>query len=421
MKHKLTIVLIVLALAAFACGQFEIGIEDATPNQPETEPDTTENNETEPSVTPVQDAVRDDEPKEDFSEFWTVVEDYRTEVRFAIPCFWVANIPQPEQDPTGLGSFSVTNFTEDFVTSLGNKRGDMIWILGGMKFDLAYHSRSEMGLSQSANLEEVAYTLVNPDQDHGITYTENVQVQGKQALRVDTWSNYGPGFSDGRFYLLPTDGDTVIMFAIYPGEVADHADIQGILQSFAISSGEEVNFPTHMPANPPQGMAAPCIGVDASALDSAGSAATSFQGTLDCATVTPDAALMWVACNVQDSFRSRNTQPLPGYMGETFKIGYWQSEGVERTRDQAMLEIENNFLPPNPGDMVFTTDEALFPPLFGMPAETMFGPDANIAEVIYSEGWGSFGEGAALLYIAEDQNGDYYFYGMVVAQEHFDK
>ena len=414
MKNKLTIMLFVLALTAFACGQFEIGIEDATPNQPETEPDTTENNEAEPAVTPVQDAVRDDEPKEDFSEYWTEVDDYRTGVRFAIPCFWVANIPSPEQDPSGLGSFSVNNFTQDFITSLGPKRGGTVFEIGGMKFDLGYHRPTDMGLAPGASLEELAYTLVNSDQEHGIDETNSVEIAGKQALQVDTWSQFGTG----RFYLLPTDTDLIILFAPGPEGFADHPDIQGILRSFAMNSQEEVNIPNHMPADPPKGMAAPCIGVEASANDTE---ATSFQGALDCNTVTPDDALMWVACNVQDSFRSRNTQPLPSYMGETFKIGYWQSEGVERTRDQAMLEIENNFLPPNPGDMVFTTDEALFPPLFGMPAETMFGPDANIAEVIYSEGWGANGKGAALLYIAEDQNGEYYFYGMVVAQEHFDK
>lgn len=423
MKHKLLILSFVLALTAFACGQFEIGIEDPTPELPEADVTTTENNEPEPSNTPAQDAVRDEVDQPDFSEYWKVVEDYRTGVRFAIPCFWEANIPQPAQDPTGLGFFSVTNFTEDFVTSLGTKQGDRIWNIGGMKFDLGYQRPTDLGLAPNASLEEMAFIFVNPDQDHGIEYTEYVEVQGRQVLRVDTWSKYGAGVGDSRFYLLPTNSDLVVVFAIYPGQIVDHPDIQGILQSFALSNEDSVNIPNHMPEDPPQGMAAPCIGLDAveSPSDSTGEVATSFQGTLDCAKVTEADELMYFVCNIQDSFRSGNTQPLGGYMRDTFRIGYWQSEGVELQVDQAMREIEQNHLPPNTGAMVFTTDEALFPPLFGMPVENMFGPEANIAEVIYSEGWGANSEGAALLYIAEDQNGDYYFYGMVIAQGHFDK
>jgi hypothetical protein len=51
----------------------------------------------------------------------------------------------------------------------------------------------------------------------------------------------------------------------------------------------------------------------------------------------------------------------------------------------------------------------------------MFGPDVNVAEIIYSEGWGEDGKGAALLYIARDEAGKFYWHGMVFSFGLFDK
>jgi hypothetical protein len=107
-------------------------------------------------------------------------------------------------------------------------------------------------------------------------------------------------------------------------------------------------------------------------------------------------------------------------MGREFLIGYWLSEGSTLTKDQAMQEIENTLLPPNTGNLAFTTDRALFPPLSGMQPEDLFSPDANIVEVVYSEGWGPDGSGAAFLIFSADQNGEPYFYGMLVSWTHFD-
>jgi hypothetical protein len=56
-----------------------------------------------------------------------------------------------------------------------------------------------------------------------------------------------------------------------------------------------------------------------------------------------------------------------------------------------------------------------------MPVEVMFGPDEDVTLVIYSEGWGVDGEGAALLYFAENSEGELYWYAMVYSGTHFDK
>ena len=71
--------------------------------------------------------------------------------------------------------------------------------------------------------------------------------------------------------------------------------------------------------------------------------------------------------------------------------------------------------------LTFTTDQSQFPPLMDMGVEGMFGPDVAVAQIIYSEGWGQDGLGAALIFIAQNEAGAFYWHGMVYSFEHFDK
>jgi hypothetical protein len=142
---------------------------------------------------------------------------------------------------------------------------------------------------------------------------------------------------------------------------------------------------------------------------------------IECFTVT-DGDGMWVPCNVIDSIRSRNLAAAPSWMADPFIIGYWGSEGREDTPLDIIEELQFSRLPSDPSTpMTFILDREAFPPLAGMPVEVMFGPDDNVALVIYSEGWGLSGQGAALLYFAEDGEGELYWYAMVYSETHFDK
>jgi hypothetical protein len=132
--------------------------------------------------------------------------------------------------------------------------------------------------------------------------------------------------------------------------------------------------------------------------------------------------LDWVACNLIDGLRSRNLAALHGYMADPFALGYWASEFRSASPAEITTELAQYRLPADPASpMTFTTDRAKFPPLGGMPVEGMFGPDANIAEVIYSEGWAPDGAGAALLFLSQNDSGEYYWHGMVYSDGHFDR
>jgi hypothetical protein len=51
----------------------------------------------------------------------------------------------------------------------------------------------------------------------------------------------------------------------------------------------------------------------------------------------------------------------------------------------------------------------------------MMSPDLDLELVVYSEGWGEDGKGAAFIFIAEDELGEYYWHALLVGLGAFDK
>ncbi|MEJ2759422.1 MAG: hypothetical protein P8046_13155, partial [Anaerolineales bacterium] len=293
-KYKILSIVGLLVLAGLACGQLNVGIESPTETSEVGNADISP--ETEDIA--IQETPQEEGSPSAFIQYWKEVEDNRTGVRFAIPCYWDANIPAPAQDPTGLGSFSVANYTEDFINSLGFKSNDLIWGIGGAKFDIGYIKPSQYGLPASASLQNVASAMFAKMDDSQIASLTPTTINGQAALTVNTTSDmWGPG----RFYLFGLGGDLVLMVSPYPFETNTHPDFQAILQSFAVTAERDVQIPDQMPANPPDGMGAECIGV-AATVPTPSTVMENLEGTLDCNTVTEDVPLMWVECNVQASF-----------------------------------------------------------------------------------------------------------------------
>ena len=61
----------------------------------------------------------------------------------------------------------------------------------------------------------------------------------------------------------------------------------------------------------------------------------------------------------------------------------------------------------------------MFPELEGMPLEGMFGPDINIALVVYSEGWGLDGQSGSVLFFTQDEQWSYSWHGMGYSHNNF--
>jgi hypothetical protein len=141
--------------------------------------------------------------------------------------------------------------------------------------------------------------------------------------------------------------------------------------------------------------------------------------SLDCGLGSPGAdpgTAGYIACNIQDGLRSRNTSALLGYMSDPFIIGYWLSEGVMYTPSD-FLEVLHGLYNYDDLDyarnLSFTTDRRQFPEMDGRPVEERFGPDVNVVEVIYSQGWGPEGDQEAMFFIVQDPAGDFKWHSMI--------
>jgi len=151
-----------------------------------------------------------------------------------------------------------------------------------------------------------------------------------------------------------------------------------------------------------------------------GAGAQDLSGLLACEGVahgSPES----LACEVQTALLAHDMQNLPSFMADPFTIGYWGSEGGWASPEDMVRELDNARLPQDTSGLTFTTDRALFPPLAGAPPEQMFGPDLNPSLLVYSEGWGPDGLGAAILYLIEDDSGASHWSNLAYSHKHFDR
>lgn len=198
------------------------------------------------------------EPTASPSPDWKTVSDDRIGIRYAIPCFWQAEIPAPEQDPSGIGSYPVRNFTDEFVQSFGNKRGDLIWENGAMKVDVLIFEASTWNLEPGSSLEDFAQAALGSDTDVAtIESMTAVSANGQDGLLVAQRSAMSGDL--GHVWLFRLSPERVLGISPAPVEAYDHPDIEGIVNSLALSPEVEVAVPTFAPAAPPEGVDGSCL------------------------------------------------------------------------------------------------------------------------------------------------------------------
>jgi hypothetical protein len=397
--------LLILSFLTAACGSLSLALEkQATPTA-------------EPSITAGSTAPID-EPQPvglivesgEASAYWSVAEDPRTGIRFAVPCYWQILIPTPDQDPSRLGSFLVQNFTEAYTQQF--PRGQGVFESGGIKVDFLYFEASHWGLTPGISLEQVAQRLAGGDEsEFEIKASEPVIVNGQPALKVSDGRKGENGIT-GTYTLMAVSPELYFGFSPAPLGAHENADVQGIMQSLALSPEVEVQVPRFTPAAPLPGIEAACM------KGAYAAASTEVQpSSLDC-TVAPG-TVAYAACNVQDAIRSGNTQPLASMMTDPFLIGFWRSEGLSLAPQEAFLQITNALLPEETQKLHFTIDRGQFPHLEGQPVEGIFGPDQEYALIVFSQGWGPEGNGEALLYFVQEPEGSFRWKALLIANQSF--
>jgi hypothetical protein len=404
----LVILVGVFGLALAACGTFSVGIETQPPATDSPQNDNQTQEQSREVLLPEE--TKEPESDSDGSLFWSEAEDDRTGLRFAVPCFWEVQIPT--LDPSGLGAFFVRNYTEEFVMS--HPRG-YVWDTGAMKIDFIYVEASRHGLAPGAALADVAEAITGGEfSENEVAATEALTINGQQGLLFTQRHKDAPS-NTGQLYLFAITPELYLIFGAAPEGALENPDVLGVLHSIALSEETSVAVPSIIPGAPPEGISAPCMkgihdGTDEEPLSE----------SLSCPE-EPGDPVEAMACAIQDALLTRDLSALQSLMADPFVIGYWQSEGVSDTPSYATQMMGDYWLPADTSGLTFTTDQGQFPPLFGMPPENMFGPEVDVAVIIYSEGWEPQGAGAALLYVVRDGVGNLRLYGLVIDGEHFDK
>jgi len=406
--RKMLLVLTLSSLVIVACGQTSVGTETTT-LEDSTLPTEEQSSTPPPTETPTPAPA----PTSQWSQYWTEIQDPYHQVRFAVPCFWLVKLPA--DDPTGTGAFSypVKNYPDEYVFNY--PRSVIPPEAGAIKIDMTFLSAAGMrNLPPGTSQADFVNALYDNDPETQLISTQEVVINGQPALFVTTEGNFGTG----NFYLFTVTDDLFLAFGT-ASELMDHPDVQGVLNSIALSPAIDVRVPEDKPAPPPVGLAAPCVpGYEQAVVPTVDIP----EGNTECG-LSSFVALEPLVEAVQNKLVERNYGSLryDYYIYDPFTIGYWGSEAVTRSPGDVFTELANALLPPNGAELTFTTDRGQFPPLAGTPPEVMFGPDLNVAQVVYSKGWGVDGLGAALLYFVQDQCDGYYWYGMVFSQRHFDK
>lgn len=406
-----------LFLASIACGQFSVNIETPSPtvevvsatedSTPTPEPPPQTLSPEPPSETPTRTAGEGP----DGSQYWVEMQDPQFEnVRFAVPCFWEVNFPERYPPTFSALAYPIRNYTDEYALSF--PRGEGIWESGAIKIDMNFIHGPGFGVAPGTSMPDLVNNMYSNDPQTDLLSAEAAQINGQPALLVTTEGTFGRG----QFYLFTVSEEYYLAFGTSI-EAFENPDVQAILHSIALSPEVSVQIPTAKPGPPPEGLTADCLGTQ----ESSNGGGETLAG-LSCGAISPGTP-EWVACNIRDGLLSRNTAALTSFMGDPFSIGYWRSEGVMGTPFEMIEQIQNLY---NFGSadytpqLTFTTDRSQMPHLEGMPIEGMFGPDVAVSLIVYSEGWNPDGQGAALIYIAQNTSGEYYWHGMVYAFDHFE-
>ena len=116
----------------------------------------------------------------------------------------------------------------------------------------------------------------------------------------------------------------------------------------------------------------------------------------------------------------RDADSMAALMADEFTIAYWLSESQTYTPGEAPSVLLQYALPEaelacteQPADLEDTLA------IFGVDLNRMWVDGANIVGTSYCTGWGENQDGAALMFIAQNEDGSYYWYSTLLANNGF--
>ncbi len=248
-KTKRTLWVVLLTLVSLACGTINIGIvendgaDSAAPTQVQ-----------QPASEGVADPAETSQPTEipesieptaedDYAYLWQEYRDARYGYGVALPAHWIVN-PTPTE---GLdGAMTTTSYDEAFYLAHTTKGwwSDNVVPEGAIKMDFAGMPDPTPELDLASAIEK----MYSQSDTTVVLATEPAWYNGHEAVLVTTASpnNLEETFTSVAFRL---PNDKILLATAFWGEAFASADVQAILNSFALQ-GEPVILPTIAPHPP---------------------------------------------------------------------------------------------------------------------------------------------------------------------------
>jgi photosystem II stability/assembly factor-like uncharacterized protein len=124
------------------------------------------------------------------------------------------------------------------------------------------------------------------------------------------------------------------------------------------------------------------------------------------------------AQTVVNNLNAKNFDAVKNMMGQTFGMGFWQSEGNSYSPDGAIQQLQTNYIGPST-QLVSNPSKDLNALLEGLNPYSIMGLDPTKSQALFVSGWGMDGKGEAILYVTKRPDGTYYFDSVLIAPTGF--
>ena len=121
--------------------------------------------------------------------------------------------------------------------------------------------------------------------------------------------------------------------------------------------------------------------------------------------------------NIVNTLNAKNFDVAKTMMEQTFEVGFWQSQGLSLTPDQAVQQLQGYVLPNTV--LVSDANKDLNSLLGGLNAYAIMHLDPSKSLALFVSGLGSNGTGEAILFVTQRLDGRYYWHGMLLAPTGF--
>lgn len=121
--------------------------------------------------------------------------------------------------------------------------------------------------------------------------------------------------------------------------------------------------------------------------------------------------------DIVNALNAKNFDAAKAKMGQTFGIGFWQSQGLSLTPDQAVQQLQGYILPSTV--LVPDANKDLNALLGGLNPYSIMNLDPSKSLGLFVSGLGSNGRGEAILYVTQGLDGRYYWHSILIAPTGF--